>query len=295
MDYVNPHRAAPLLAEAGRSKIDSRPSISILRGVLASAVLSIAVTFACLVAAETKVAFDGALVFPAGFAIIIVSGLELFTATSATAVVAVLSGASSWQRGLRASTLVYFGNFIGGLLLALMIWGSLTTMGHSQQPPVAARLVELAVLKTKYHHYGMAGITAAVMKGVMCNFMLCAGVLLATLTESVIGKLASAWVAAMVFFGLGLEHCVINMFLIPVGMLFGAEVTVGQFLIWNMLPVTLGNALGGALILAPFWWINTRPHEPHHAPTLPPTLGAFDAEARALETNPPTSDLSESN
>lgn len=271
MDYVTPHRAAPLLAEAGAHKVESKPSISLLRGLLASAVLSIAVTFACLVTAETKVAFDGALVFPAGFAIIVVTGLELFTATSATAAVAAIAGRVSWQRALRASALVYAGNFIGGLLLALMIWGSLTTLGNGPQPQVAQRLIDLSILKTKYDHFGAAGLTSAFIKGILCNFMLCAGVLLATLTESVIGKLASAWVAAVVFFGLGLEHCVINMFLIPAGMLFGAEVSLTQFLFWNMVPVTLGNALGGALILAPFWWINSQKtaHELSHASETP--------------------------
>jgi formate/nitrite transporter FocA (FNT family) len=71
-----------------------------------------------------------------------------------------------------------------------------------------------------------------------------------------VGKVTAAWLAAIVFFGLGLEHCVINMFLIPAGMLLGAPISVGEFVVWNLVPVSLGNTVGGLVVVIGFCWVN---------------------------------------
>lgn len=260
MDYVDPGTAAQSLAVAAGQKVSDPPVLSIGRSVLAAAILSLAVTFACLTTAETHLTVAGALVFPVGLATIIVLGLELFTATSAFAFVAVAAGTASVYHGVRASLLVYAGNLVGSLLLGVLLWSSFSMLGqsHDPLPPFATRLCEVATAKVKYAQYGLAGLSAAFIKGVLCNFMLCAAVALASLTRSFAGKILAAWTVAIVFFGLGLEHSIINMFVIPVAMLFGAQISTHNFLLFNLLPVTLGNTLGGALILLPFYWLNTR-------------------------------------
>jgi formate/nitrite transporter FocA (FNT family) len=71
------------------------------------------------------------------------------------------------------------------------------------------------------------------------------GVVLAMTTSSTIGKIAAAWLPISVFFAQGFEHTVVNMFVIPTGMLMGAKVTVADWWLWNQIPVTLGNIVGG--------------------------------------------------
>jgi formate/nitrite transporter FocA (FNT family) len=77
--------------------------------------------------------------------------------------------------------------------------------------------------------------------------MVTIGTILALASRSTLGKIAAMWLPIMTFFALGFEHSVVNMFLIPSGMIFGAPISVGQFLLWNLLPVTIGNIVAGAL------------------------------------------------
>ncbi len=79
----------------------------------------------------------------------------------------------------------------------------------------------------------------------LCNWMVCLAVVLAMTTHSTIGKIACAWMPVFIFFAQGFEHSVVNMFIIPTGMMMGAKVSVAQWWLWNQIPVTLGNLVGG--------------------------------------------------
>jgi len=72
--------------------------------------------------------------------------------------------------------------------------------------------------------------------------------MLALVSRSTVGKITAMWLPIMTFFALGFEHSVVNMYLIPSGMMFGAPISVRQALFWNLLPVTLGNLVAGALL-----------------------------------------------
>jgi formate/nitrite transporter FocA (FNT family) len=181
MDYLNPHEAARGLVGAAAEKVNCPGMVSFMRGVLAVAVLALAVTFACAVSAESHLPYVGALVFPAGFAAIIVTGIELYTATSALGGLAAMTGGATLGQAVRASALVYLGNLIGGLVLAWAVW-AVYSMGGKVDPaatPAVARLCEVAAAKVKYSHYGATGWWVAFLKAVLCNFSLCSGVVLA--------------------------------------------------------------------------------------------------------------------
>jgi formate/nitrite transporter FocA (FNT family) len=75
--------------------------------------------------------------------------------------------------------------------------------------------------------------------------MVCLGVVMGMTSSSTVGKIAAAWLPILVFFAQGFEHSVVNMFLIPAGMMLGAKVTFGDWWLWNQIPVTLGNIVGG--------------------------------------------------
>jgi formate transporter len=74
------------------------------------------------------------------------------------------------------------------------------------------------------------------------------GALLALVSRSTVGKVVAMWLPILTFFAQGFEHSIVNMFVIPVGMMFGAPVSIGNWLLWNQLPVTLGNILAGVFL-----------------------------------------------
>jgi formate/nitrite transporter FocA (FNT family) len=85
------------------------------------------------------------------------------------------------------------------------------------------------------------------VKAILCNWLVCLGVVMGMTSTSTVGKIAAVWLPIFLFFALGFEHAVVNMFVIPTGMLLGAKVSVYDWWIWNQIPVTLGNIVGGAL------------------------------------------------
>ena len=88
--------------------------------------------------------------------------------------------------------------------------------------------------------------------------MVCLGVVMALTSQSTVGKIAAMWLPIITFFGQGFEHSVVNMFVIPTGMLLGAKVTMSDWWLWNQIPVTLGNLVGGLLFTGLFlYWTYT--------------------------------------
>jgi formate/nitrite transporter FocA (FNT family) len=121
-------------------------------------------------------------------------------------------------------------------------------MGSTAPTGVAARIVQVAEAKTiGYSALGFAGMVTVFVKAILCNWMVCLAVVLAMTTNSVIGKIACAWMPVFIFFAQGFEHSVVNMFIVPTGMMMGAKVTVADWWLWNQIPVTLGNLVGGFL------------------------------------------------
>src|ERR1700687_3979202 len=83
------------------------------------------------------------------------------------------------------------------------------------------------------------------VKGILCNWLVCLGVVMAMTSTSTVGKIVATWLPIFTFFALGFEHTVVNMFIIPTGMMLGAKVSVYQWWVWNQIPVPLGNFVGG--------------------------------------------------
>jgi formate/nitrite transporter FocA (FNT family) len=77
--------------------------------------------------------------------------------------------------------------------------------------------------------------------------MVCLGVVMAMTSKSTIGKIVGAWLPIFTFFAQGFEHSIVNMFVIPAGILFGAKATIADWWIWNQIPVTIGNFVGGSI------------------------------------------------
>ncbi len=189
--------------------------------------------------------------FPVGLMLVVIAGAELFTGNTAILVPAVLDRRATWRGLVRNWALSYVGNFAGGLFVAYAL--SYLT-GLCAGEPYYSAVRQVAAAKT--------GLTfsAAFWRGVGCNWLVCLAVWMACSAEDVAGKVLSIWFPIMAFVGLGFEHSVANMFFIPAGMFYGADVTIARFLVRNLLPVTLGNIVGGAFFVGTLsWWLHGKP------------------------------------
>ena len=105
--------------------------------------------------------------------------------------------------------------------------------------------------------------------------MVCLGVVMGLTSASTLGKIVAAWIPITIFFAHGYEHSIVNMFVIPTGMLLGAKVTIAQWLLWNQIPVTLGNIVGGFVFTGLALYLTHREQAP--APVAVPAKREFEA------------------
>ena len=172
----------------------------------------------------------GACIFTAGLAMVIVAGSELFTGNNLM-VMALFDRKIKLHQLLKNWLLVFFGNFLGALLVA-----SIATVSGTFDS-VADTVVATATAKVNL------GFFEALLKGIMCNFLVCIAVWMATAASTVTGKI---------------------MFYIPTGIITGTiysipAPTITEFLLNNLLPVTLGNIIGGAVLVASGYYLAYRP------------------------------------
>lgn len=247
MDYVSPKDVAAMMMQAAVVKSSLQVRDLLIRGCLSGALLAISVTLACLATTQTGFSLLGALVFPVGFIIIVLLGLELVTGSFSLVPLAYFERAISRKTMLRNLFWVFTGNLIGSVLFALLFWCASSEMGTvSQAGPIEKMLMAIAEKKTLgYAAHGGAGLFAAFIKAILCNWMVCMGVVLAMTSQSTFGKIVAAAIPIFIFFALGYEHAVVNMFVIPVGMMFGAPVDFSDWWLYNQLIVTFGNIIGG--------------------------------------------------
>jgi formate/nitrite transporter len=246
MDSLKPTQIAAAMVQAGVVKAQLSISDLLLRGFLSGALLGFATSLALGAAVQTGLLLVGALIFPVGFVMIVLLGLELVTGSFALVPLAVITGRSTVGNMLANWFWVFIGNLIGSLVYGALLAIVLTNAFHTAPDPVGARIIALAQAKTTgYAAIGGAGLLTAFVKGILCNWMVCLGVVMAMSSTSTIGRIAGAWMPILIFFAQGFEHSVVNMFVIPTGMMLGAKVSFSDWWLWNQIPVTLGNVLGG--------------------------------------------------
>lgn len=243
MPYVKPDAVVEQMVQIGAQKSRLPVQDLLVRGFLSGAFLGFATTLAVTASLQTRVGLAGALVFPVGFVMIVLLGLELVTGNFALIPLAVREGRTSVGALLGNWGWVFLGNLVGSAFYALLFTATL--------PPdseMARQLASIADAKTlAYARLGGHGVAIAVTKGILCNWMVTLGVVMALTSQSTLGKIAAMWLPIMTFFAQGFEHSVVNMFVIPAGMLLGARVGPSEWWLWNQLPVTLGNIVGGMI------------------------------------------------
>jgi formate/nitrite transporter len=246
MDSVKPADVVNAMIDVSQKKLAVEPRDLLIRGALSGALLGAATTLAFTGALTTGQPLVGAIIFPLGLVMIVLLGLELVTGSFGLLPLARLERKVTWAAVGANWSWVFLGNLIGSIVYGLLFAITLTNMGASQPTGVAARIVSVAEAKTIANEaLGAAGMVTVFVKAILCNWLVCLGVVMAMTTTSTIGKIVATWLPIFLFFALGFEHAVVNMFVIPTGMLLGARVSIVEWWIWNQIPVTLGNLVGG--------------------------------------------------
>lgn len=266
MDSLKPAEIVAAMIDAGTARVKLGIGDLLIRGALAGMLLGISTTLALTAAAQTGVPFVGALIFPVGFVMIVLLGLDLVTGSFALVPMAALAGRVRWSGVAGNLAWAFLGNLIGALAYAILFVVATTNAGLLTPAGVAQKLVQLAEAKTTgYAAISGAGMTTMFVKAVLCNWMVCMGTAMGLASTSAIGRIVGAWLPVTVFFAQGFEHAVVNMFVIPAGMLMGAKVSFSDWWLWNQIPVTLGNFVGGFLFVGLALYVTYAPSRPRMA------------------------------
>jgi formate transporter len=267
-DALLPPDIARRAETVGVAKATMRFDRLVVLSVLAGAFISLGAMFATVVTAGGGIAPGvarvlGGLVFSLGLILVVVAGAELFTGNTLV-VIATASRRVRVGALLKGWLIVYVGNFVGALLTTLVIfWSGFYDGGNGA---VGARALEIATTKTSL------GLREAVLLGVLANALVCLAIWLAMSARSVTDKILAIVFPITAFVAAGFEHSIANMYFIPAGLFIKAwspdsfwtaagissgdypTVTWQDFFVGNLLPVTIGNIVGGAVLVGLVYW-----------------------------------------
>jgi formate transporter len=230
----------------------------IVRGFLCTPFLAYGASMVfAMVAAGIPLGAAG-FMFPAGYVTLSFLGLEMATGSFATMPIGMYAGTVTPFQLVRNWTWTLTGNLLGGVFFAWLLWFSFTYGGSVPPNPMLKVIAGIAEHKVAYSQYGAIGWFAAIGMGLLCNWLVSLGSVMSKATRSTVGRLLLMWIPIGMFFALGFEHTVVNMWLIPCGILSGAHVSIYDWWVWNQIPVTIGNILGAMVLNGTLWyWTHT--------------------------------------
>lgn len=266
---LTPAQMAEAAEDAAYAKATGRPLKSFLLGLTAGGYIAVGFVFyitSQVGAADVPWGISkviGGIVFATGLALVVLTGAELFTSSTLT-LTARASGRITWRQLLTNWVVVYAANFLGALTIVALIF--VGGVWHNADGGWGA--VVLQVSSNKLSHTFIEAFTL----GILCNLMVCLAVWAAYSGRTTTDKILAVTMPIALFVASGFEHSVANMFMIPLGILIkdfggseffaGAGLDVAQFgdLTWanflmdNLLPVTLGNIVGGGVMIGILYW-----------------------------------------
>jgi formate/nitrite transporter len=253
LDAYKPSEIAQRIEAAGVAKAEQALVPLATLGVLAGVFIGFGAAAFTAVMTGADMGFGparflGGLVFSLGLVLVIVGGAELFTGNTLI-VMAFVDGKASAAGMLRNWVVTFATNFAGALALALLIQSSGLLDGGVGKTAAVIAKAKLSL-----------GFFEAFARGILCNALVCLAVWLTFAGHSATDKILAILLPISAFVLLGFEHSVANMYLIPAGWMAGGEVTLAGFL-GNLVPVTLGNIVGGAGGVALSYWLAYRPQQ----------------------------------
>ncbi len=248
MSYLAPSEFVSKMVDAGEAKLLMSTKDTLIRAYMAGAILALAAAFAVTVTVNTGSPLVGALLFPVGFCLLYLLGFDLLTGVFTLAPLAVMDKrpGATWRGVLRNWNLVFWGNFAGAITVAVFM-AVIFTSGFTEAPNVVGQKIgHIGEGRTVgYAAHGAGGMLTLFIRAVMCNWMVSTGVVAAMMSTSVSGKVIAMWMPILVFFYMGFEHSIVNMYLFPSGLMLGGKFTLMDYLLWNEIPTVLGNLVGG--------------------------------------------------
>ncbi len=259
----SPKEIAQNYIALGTAKTKLPVSKMLILGILAGMFIAIAGVASTVASATLTGSIGkllGAAVFPGGLAMVLIAGSELFTGNTII-ILPVCCRQATVLGMLKNWVTVYIGNFIGSVLVAALVFygGTLGLFDNA----AGGAAINTAVAKVTMT------FDDALIRGILCNFLVCIAVWMSFAAKDVVGKVAAIFFPIMMFVLLGWEHSVANMYFIPAGIFAagneaylavskfasGADVlNWGKFFTANLLPVTLGNIIGGSVLVGISYW-----------------------------------------
>ncbi|MEG0874398.1 MAG: formate/nitrite transporter family protein [Clostridiales bacterium] len=259
MSYLAPPDIAKTACDLGEKKGKMSVGKMIIPGILAGAYIAFAALAATVIGSGwvgdwatsglNKAA--GAFAFTVGLILVVVAGSELFTGNNMYLAISKMAGKTTWGGLLKNWGTVYVANFIGAMIVVSIAFFGGFLFLNGDLSAIGAKAVATAQAKVSLT-WG-----AAFLKGIGCNWLVCLAVWMSLGAQDVVGKIFSCFFPIFTFVLIGFEHSVANMFFIPIGIL-AANGTVdvltwGNFVFSNLIPVTLGNIVGGGLFVGIFY------------------------------------------
>ena len=262
--FLTPAETVKAIVENGRRVITQSPMRTVALSLLAGFYIAFGAELATVVTQDAAsfvgqgiARFLAGSVFSLGLMLVVICGAELFTGNSLLASSA-LHGEITWGKLLENWLIVILGNFLGSLFFAWLMFESRLWMSGN----IAEQAIRTATVKCQLP------FTVALVRGILCNWLVCLAVFMATASRDVTGKIIACYAPIMAFVASGFEHSIANMYFIPTGLFLAAEtgrtdpgLTWTSFFLGNLVPVTLGNILGGVVFVAfAYWYVHLR-HE----------------------------------
>ncbi len=268
--YLSPREIAESTVQTGINKVKLSPLNQLILGILAGAFIAFAAEGSNMAAFNLFANSDtyglgkvlAGAVFGVGLMLVIIADGELFTGNTLI-VLSVLEKQVKIKDMLRNWTIVYIGNLIGSVLIAYMMARS--GLFNSGANMLGAVTIKIAVYKVEL------SFLSAFYLGIMCNWLVCLAVWISYSAKDITGKILGVFFPIWLFVTSGFEHSIANMYYIPAGIMAKANanwtaasglsieklngLNWGTFIINNLIPVTLGNIVGGAFFVAGLYWM----------------------------------------
>jgi len=268
--HFSPSETTERFVEIGLKKANSSAFKLLILGILAGAFIAFAsegsnVAIHTITSVGIAKALAGAL-FATGLMMVVITGAELFTGNTLM-VVSCLEGSSKWRNLLKNWIVVYIGNFVGSMIIVIFIY-------LSGQFNFSSGLLGGFTIKVAVYKVGLS-FTNALFMGILCNWLVCMAVWMAASAKDITGKLLAIFFPIWLFITSGFEHSVANMYYIPAGILaksnhawVNAALLLGvdanklvelnwtSFIFKNLIPVTIGNIIGGSLFVGVMYWLS---------------------------------------
>lgn len=240
-DCYSPREIAARVETVGVTKANLPFTSMVALGVLAGGFIGLGAMFSTLVLCDAGLDFAvsrvlAGTVFSLGLILVVIAGAELFTGNNLL-VMTYVARRISLGKFLGNLTIIYVANFIGAVGLAAVV----TLSGHAQLGDGAVGRTAMTIAAAKVS----LPFAEAFFRGVLCNVLVCLAVWLAMAGRTVTDKILAIIFPVAAFVAAGFEHSVANMYFIPLGAFLGGEITVADAF-RNLVPVTLGNLVGGA-------------------------------------------------